>query len=143
MKEFINKIFKIEIIRYGMVGVLSTALDYLFLNLSHTLMGGANQTLGWATAIGFCVGLVNGYYFNSRWTFKYNTKGQEGKKFGQFAIISLVGLALTEIIVLYFANNVGHDKNIAKLIAVIIVFFWNFFGNKMWTFQKRAGTGTE
>ena len=136
MQKLIDKILKIEFIRYGLVGAVSTVLDYVFLNISAVLMGNRSDLLWLATAIGFCVGLVNGYYMNSRWTFKYNTRGQEAKKFSQFAIISLVGLGLTEVIVLYFANSLGLDKNIAKLIAVIIVFFWNYFGNKFWTFQK-------
>ncbi len=136
MNKLIEKILGIEIIRYGIVGACSTALDYLFLNLSHRLMNNANDKLWLATAIGFAVGLVNGYYMNSRWTFKYKTKGKEAKTFSQFTIISLVGLGLTELIVLGFTNSGDLNKNIAKLIAVIIVFFWNYFGNKIWTFKK-------
>ena len=137
MKELINKLLKAEIVRYGIVGATSTILDYVFLNLSHSLMDDKDSLLWLATAIGFCAGLINGYYFNSRWTFAYNTKGQEGKKFSQFAVVSLVGLVLTEIIMLNFANGGGFNKNLAKAIAVVIVFFWNYFGNKIWTFKEQ------
>jgi dolichol-phosphate mannosyltransferase len=136
MNKLIEKILKIEFIRYGMVGVVSTVIDYIFLNLSHLLMRNSDNTLWLATAIGFCAGLINGYFMNSRWTFKYKTEGREVKKFSQFAIISLVGLGLTELIVLEFTSNGGLSKNIAKLIAVAVVFFWNYFGNKFWTFRE-------
>lgn len=136
MNKFISKILGIEIVRYGLVGFVSTVLDYLILNVSFKMMGDQDDLLWLATAIGFFAGLVNGYYMNSRWTFKYNTEGKEAKKFSQFAIISLVGLGLTELIVISFTNKMGMDKNISKLIAVGVVFFWNYFGNKFWTFQK-------
>jgi len=136
VNKLFEKIMGIEIIRYGLVGAVSTVIDYAILNIASYLMAGDPTKLWLATAFGFAGGLTNGYYMNSRWTFKYNTKGQEPRKFSQFAVVSLVGLGLTELIVLTFANSYQLDKNVAKLIAVVVVFFWNYFGNKLWTFKK-------
>lgn len=131
-----------EILRYGVVGAVSTVIDIGLLKVINLL--------GWpywlALALGFSAGTVNGYFLNSRWTFKYKTKGQEGIKFTQFALVSLIGLLLTELIGNTYLNYSGHDlhllgfsigaKMVGKLIAVVIVFVWNYLGNKYWTFRK-------
>ncbi len=137
MKEKIKKIIKHDFLKYGLVGGTSTVLDFLVLNLSFKFMGNQDHFLWLATAFGFAVGTVNGYVLNSRWTFAYDTKGQETKKFIQFLVVSAFGLIFTEIIVLSLANALGLEKNVGKSVAVIIVFFWNYFANKHWTFRKQ------
>ena len=133
-----------EIITYGVVGGVSTVIDMGILKIC--------TVVGWpywlALALGFSAGTVNGYFMNSRWTFRYKTKGKEGLKFSQFAVVSLIGLGLTELIgnsyVHYIGNDltlVGHTigfKMVGKLIAVVLVFAWNYLANKFWTFKKTA-----
>jgi len=136
MINTIKRFSRHDFIKYGMVGALSTVLDFAVFNLSYKMLGNNMSHLWLATAAGFVFGTVNGYIFNSRWTFSYNTKGQELKKFIQFLIVSIIGLLFTELIVLSLANMISLDKNIAKGAAVIVVFFWNYFANKFWTFKK-------
>lgn len=131
-----------EIIRYGIVGAVSTAIDLIVLKVI--------LVVGWpywiALALGFSAGTVNGYFMNSRWTFKFKTEGQEGLKFSQFAVVSLIGLGLTEIIgnsyvhyignlIVLFNHTIGVQM-VGKLIAVVLVFAWNYLANKFWTFRK-------
>lgn len=143
MAEIRKQSVIMEIIRYGLVGAVSTVIDMGLLNIGKKL-------LGWPVwldvAIGFIGGTVNGYYMNSRWTFKYNTRGQEGIKFTQFAIVSAIGLGLTELIVngyivligasLNLAGHIVSEYNTGKLIAVVLVFAWNYIANKLWTFKS-------
>ena len=133
-----------EIITYIAVGGVSTVIDIGLLKVA--------TIIGWpywiALALGFSAGTVNGYFMNSRWTFRYKTKGQEGLKFGQFAVVSLIGLGLTELIgngyVHYIAKELtfgGYTigtKMVGKLVAVVLVFVWNYLANKFWTFRKTA-----
>jgi len=132
----------LQLIKFGIVGAVSTVIDMGLLNLLVYL-----GLPYWASlAIGFAGGTVNGYYMNSRWTFGYNTEGREGVKFGQFAIISGVGLFLTELIGNYYVANydaslhiLGYEigpQNVGKLIAVVLVFAWNYLGNRFWTFRS-------
>ena len=136
MLQSIKRIFKFDFVRYGIVGATSTVLDYLIFNLSYVLMGNHSNLLWLATAIGFACGTVNGYLLNSRWTFSFDTRGKETKKFIQFIIVSAIGLIFTEIIVLGLATTFSLDRNIAKAFAIVVVFFWNYFANKYWTFRK-------
>ncbi|MFA5926685.1 MAG: GtrA family protein [Patescibacteria group bacterium] len=129
-----------ELVKYGLVGVVSTVIDLVLLKLLREV----GVVLWLAVAAGFSAGTVNGYFMNSRWTFRYNTEGQEAKKFSQFAVISFIGLGLTEIIVHYlslylnanFGYSVSQGETISKLVSVIVVFFWNFGANKIWTFNR-------
>lgn len=126
-------------VKFGMVGAVSTTIDMLLLNISHRLMGNAPNLLWLAVAIGYAGGTVNGYFMNSRWSFRFDTKGQEKKKFVQFATVSCVGFFLTELIVHVLFHKFGFEKNIAKLIAIPIVVCWTFSANKFWTFKKVTG----
>ncbi len=134
-----------QIVKYGVVGAVSTAIDMVLLNILKTWLG---WLLWIAVAVGFIGGTVNGYYMNSRWTFSYDTEGQEAKKFSQFAIVSVIGLLLTELIVNFYVAAIDRSLalagreisayNVGKLIAVFLVFFWNFGANKLWTFKTNA-----
>jgi len=125
-----------EMVKFGMVGGISLALDITLMNVSHHLMHNAPGLLPVAVAIGYACGTVNGYFLNSRWTFRYETKGREAKKLLQFAVVSGVGFLLTELIVVTLFHKFGFDKNVGKLaFATPVVFFWNFAANKLWTFR--------
>jgi len=126
-----------EMVKFGMVGGISLALDTTLMNVSHHFMHNAAGLLPVAVAIGYACGTVNGYFMNSRWTFRYQTKGQETKKLLQFATVSGVGFLLTELIVVSLFYKFGLNKNIGKLaFATPVVFFWNFSANKLWTFRR-------
>ena len=130
--------------KYALVGGVSTTIDIVILRLLHNNLG---LVLWLSVALAFLAGTINGYYMNSRWTFGYNTKGKEAIKFSQFATVSLIGLGLTELIVNFYVANISQSLSVAgrlisaymvgKLIAVAIVFFWNFGANKLWTFREK------
>lgn len=128
-----------QMVKYGMVGAVATAVDLTLLNASHHAMNDAKSLLWLATAIGYSGGTLTSYTFNSRWTFRYDTRGKEARKLGQFAIVSLMGMGLTMLIVLPLVHVLNMDKNLAKLPAIATVFFWNFTANKLWTFRKVHG----
>lgn len=122
-----------DLLKFGVVGLISTVLDLAALNLFFV---GLNTNIYWATFAGFVVGSLNGYFLNNAWTYK--RLGKEAKASGliKYTLISAVGLALTEGIMHFFSVEAGVNYNISKLIAVGVVFFWNFFGNRFWTFRN-------
>ena len=150
MKKFAKRALEHDFVRYAFVGLASTVLDVLILKILSSI----GVYLWLSVALGFTAGTINGYFLNSRWTFRYKTAGQEGLKFGQFTVVSLIGLVLTELIVLAYVRFGAHyltmqsitvllDSHkwltptfIGKGIAVVVVFFWNYFANKHWTFRK-------
>lgn len=123
----IKKFFELTFIRFAMVGVVSTIIDLALLNIFYTRIG---TSLLVATAIGFLAASVNGYLLNSKFVFQ-----REHSYVGylKFFLVTFIGLLLTELIVHILAPHMNF--NIAKLIAVAIVFFWNYAFSKIWAFK--------
>lgn len=116
-------------LRFAAVGAVGTLLDYTILNITHRSFG---LELSWALTLGFLAGAINNYLMNSFWTFEQSLSWQ---KWGKFLIVAVVGLFFNNSIVLLLVNNVHWDYNLAKVVAIVVVFFWNFLVNKRWTFD--------
>lgn len=132
-----NKILKRkgvrELVKFAMVGFSSTVIDFSILNVCIKLL---SFSIPFATFWGFIFGTTNGYFLNNHWTFKDRNKSANSRDLTKYATISAIGLGLTELIMHQLAVESNIHYNIAKLIAVFIVFFWNFFANRYWTFKK-------
>ncbi len=86
--------------------------------------------------------ILNSYYWNRRWTFRVQTKGGHASMITKFYVIALIGALLNVTI----GTTVNRMMQMppeqswagASLIAVVVVVFWNFFGQKLWTFGKHS-----
>ena len=98
----------------------------------------------WAIAIAFVVADTNNYIWNRLWTFK--SKGQIKFQYPQFLIISVIGLALNELLFevivydLFPALDITTDKASLLLVfvqalCILIVSVFNFLANSAWTFR--------
>ena len=118
-----------RIIKFGLVGLVGTALDFAILNI---LLLGFDFNLYLAVSLGFVAGATNNYILNSLWSF-----GQllAWKKFNQYFWISLIGLLLSNLVIFLVLENFDWNHNAAKLVAVIIVFGWNYIMNRQLTFR--------
>ncbi|HSI20718.1 MAG TPA: GtrA family protein [Verrucomicrobiae bacterium] len=121
-----NSISQSPILRFAGVGALSTAIDMLVFNLLLLL----NASVYVAGGIGFFAGFSNGYFFNSRYVFKQGSR----ERYAKYLLVSLGGLLITEIILHLLHVELGMEENISKLVAVGIVFFWNYGLSKFWVF---------
>ena len=120
---------KRPIFGFAGVGLISTVLDVLFLKLGLAI----HAPLWLATAIGFLVGLMNGYILNSAFVFQ---KARTGASSIKYALISIGGLGITEVIVQLL--TIWHPvlgALQAKLVAVVVVFFWNYILSRLWAFR--------
>jgi putative flippase GtrA len=132
-----------QFIKFCIVGASSTLIDFAVANRAYYLWNVRPAAL--ASVMGFCVAVVNGYFWNSRWTFRDRVRGAVHEEFFRFVAVNIVGATLNYTIVsavLLLDNHDPHPKwvfNGAKLLATGIVVFWNFFANKHWTFGSRKG----
>ncbi len=125
--------------RFLAVGAVGTLLDFSLLTLLK--MAGLPTLL--ANSLSFTAGLINNFTWNRLWTFSDVLQSDWKKQLVQFTAVSLVGLALSNIIVLSLENVLGTMFGHpawgylpAKVIATGVVVFWNYFANRMWTFKK-------
>lgn len=128
-----NKLWLSDLVRFGLVGVVATASDFLVLNISY-LYGNVN--LFFATLFGVIIGAVIGYFMNNAWTYRRLKETANGIALSKYIAIALVGLLLTEFIINFFTTHAGWPYNIAKAFAVVIVFIWTFIANRWWTFRE-------
>lgn len=125
--------------RFLTVGAIGTALDFSIL----TLLKLAGTPTLIANSLSFTAGLVNNFTWNRLWTFGDATQTNWHKQLAQYTLISLVGLALNDLIVLSLEHVLGtllgqpeFGYLPAKVIATGVVMFWNYFANRMWTFKN-------
>lgn len=118
-------------IKFAIVGAIGTALDFGVLNFTHRVLG---LSLLPALTLGFSSGAINNYIINSKWTYHQRLTWPQ---FYQFITIAIGGLAINNVIVYNLATDYSWPYNFAKALAVVIVFFWNYGLNRIWTFAKR------
>ena len=125
--------------RFLAVGAVGTLLDFSLL----TLLKLAGLPTLLANSLSFTAGLVNNFTWNRLWTFGDAIQPDWRRQLIQFTAVSLVGLALNNLIVLSLEGIFGVMLNQpdwgylpAKVIATGVVVFWNYFANRMWTFKK-------
>lgn len=127
-----------QFIKFGIVGVSGTLVDLGFYNLL-ALYFGYNIYL--SRTFSFIFAAINNYIWNRVWTFRSQSK-KITQEFIKFFIVSAIGLLLNLAIMKLlqpFSEKLQTDflqKNVPVLIAIVIVFIWNFIINKIWTFKK-------
>lgn len=144
---FLSKYIKIffQIAKFGCVGAANFAVDIGILNLLIFLSGSA---AGFAytlfKVISFIFAVTNSYIWNKIWTFKKVDTKETGKEFGQFIMISVIGLILNAVIASVLVNVIGplggiNPKtwaSVSAAVASVCVMAWNFVGYKFWVFKK-------
>lgn len=110
--------------------MISTIIDVGLLKI--LLILNVDQHL--AVALGFLAGLTNGYLMNSKFVFQVE---RQQKSYWKYFLISAIALILTEwIIEILNVQLKAMTPMEAKIVAVVIVFFWNYFASKKWAFKS-------
>lgn len=118
-------------IRFGVVGFSGVFVDMAVFHLLRRFIG---LGLTRSTIISAEVAIINNFLWNDAWTFSDMSSQQKGwhkriKRFLKFNIICLAGVILQTLIVNFLFNVLGVNEYLAKLIAIALVTFWNFWIN--------------
>ena len=122
----------VQLVKYNIVGVINTLVDFLVYQLL-TYLG---MKYAIAQCISYSCGILNSYFFNSRWTFRRDS-GRSKKEFIYFVAVNLVSMGLSVLLlkVCYEILNINSNL-ISKAIVTPIVMLVNFFGSKLFVFKK-------
>lgn len=135
-----------QFIRFGIVGMLNTLIDFGILNALMASFGafkGAPLLL--CNAAAFLVASLNSYICNKRWTFAH--KGPSSlRQFLVFLILMLGGLAINSLAIgLLTASPLRPDwlsptlwVNVAKVCATAASMVWNYLACRHIVFRKTA-----
>lgn len=128
----------IRFVRFAIVGTLGTILDFSVLIILKELAGFPTLL---ANTLAYGTGVINNFSLNRMWTYSDAHHKRVLVQFAQFATVSTGGVLLNNLIVLSletpFSTLFGEQGYIpAKMVATLIVVFWNFFVNRYWTFKE-------
>ncbi len=131
----IDRYFRSDIWRqfttFAAVGVVGTLVQYVCLITLINLFG-ANAVL--ASSLGFILGGLTNYALNRRYTFRSRKTHREGMS--KFFTIAFVGLLFNIIIMAIGVEILNLHYLLAQVVATGLVLFWNFTGNRLWTFSE-------
>lgn len=145
----------VRFIKFAIVGTIGTVVDFTTLNLLIQLFG---LTKFWANTCSFTAAVISNFVWNRLWTFPESRQRPLLSQLGQFGLVNVAGLAINQIIFLGLdsfvlgeagamagpvsglAGLIGLEHftlayNLSKAIAIIIVLFWNFGINRIWTYK--------
>jgi putative flippase GtrA len=123
-------------VRFGLVGTLGTAVDFLVLN---ALILGLAAPKFWANTCSFSAAALSNFVWNRLWTYPESRLRPAGRQLAQFLAVSIVGYAINQALFLSLDRWVFHGwgtlgYNVAKAVAIVVVLFWNFIANRLWTY---------
>ena len=121
--DLIKKLFFkfARLIKYGIVGIINTLVDYGVFTLAYQLLGAAP---GASQIIGFMCGSVCGYLLNSNFTFREG-KGRTKGQFFQYVIIDII-LALFSGWLMELASGAGINAYLAKIVLTVVIMLLHY-----------------
>ncbi|MCX6318286.1 MAG: GtrA family protein [Bacteroidetes bacterium] len=120
----------IKLIKYGTVGLSGMACDF---GVTYFLKEKQKINKYIANSVGFILAASLNYTLNKYWTFG-TSRQSVPFEFGLFLLIALTGLLLNNMILLLLKEKWNVNFYLSKLIAIGIVFIWNFSMNYYFTF---------
>lgn len=125
--------------RFLVVGLSSTALDFLLLTILKT----AGLSTLVANTVAFSLATIYNFVVSRSWTYAGAGRKHVGVQFGLFMIVSLLGLALNDGIVVLLETPLGivlgggaRSYLSAKVIATGAIAIWSYVTNRLWIFTE-------
>ncbi len=129
--------------KFLVVGTIGAVVDFGTFALLTEVVGLPTLV---ANTISFSAAVASNFTLNRYWTYPDSRDKALSSQLGQFALVSIIGLILNNTILALLENpfaslleTVGilptYGKFLAKVVATLVVLFWNFFINRYWTYN--------
>ena len=126
-----KQIIDYSMLRWGTVGILTTALDYLlFVNLY-----GPINSVFFANSISASIATSINYFTHHRWTFKTN---QNHSKSGAKYLLNLIFWWLVSTSIIKVLVELDIDPKIAKLVPLVLIVPINYFVLNFIIFKRKS-----
>ena len=135
-----HKAFIMEVIHFGMVGVLNTLMGLAIMEILYNLI---HMNYYLSSGISYFIGSVFSYHANGKLTFKVENKDKWLP--WRFAINIIVcyivayGVARPLVRYVLAAQSVKIVDNVAMILGMCIFIVLNFFGQKLFVFRTGQG----
>ena len=122
-----KEILLIQIFKFIIVGGIATIIDWIIYYACYNYFK-INPLI--SNIISFSISVIYNYIASVKWVFDVKKDKSKKRMFIEFMIFSIIGLVLTELLLLIFINKLEINKMISKIIATIIVMIFNFITRK-------------
>ncbi|MGB2896812.1 MAG: GtrA family protein [Anaerolineales bacterium] len=147
-------------LKFSVVGGIGAVVDFGSFNLLANVLGIASIA---ASIFSFSAAVTSNFLWNRFWTYPDSRSKPVSQQIIQFATVNIVGLVIRtpifafseapltlfsenilplapsilpeSVATLGFLNATVLGRNLALALAVIVVLFWNFFINRIWTYS--------
>jgi len=140
---------KVRFIKFAIVGISGTVVDFAIFNLLIFL----NFPSLLASSISFITAVFNNFFWNRHWTYPESKVHSTSSQFIKFSIVSAAGLLFRSFIYdriekpsidlavrllkgSFFITPEVAGKNLSLGAVIIIILFWNYFANRLWTYKE-------
>ena len=120
-----------QLIRYGLVGVVSNAAIY-FIYLLVTSFGVEPKI---AMTLVYIIGASIGFIGNRKWTFAH--RGDSSSAALRYVLSHLLGYLLNLLILFIFVDHLGYARQWVQVVAIIIVAGFLFVVFKYFVFDEK------
>ena len=124
-----------QFLKFGVVGAIATAIDF-------GVMVALTECAGWdpvlSAGASFVVSLVFNYVASMRFVFERRNDLSRAQEFALFVVLSLVGLAINEVLMWIGVNVLSASYVVVKVGATCVVMLWNFASRKRWLDVSQA-----
>ena len=122
---------KKEFIRFGLVGVINTAVDFAVFVLLYRL---ADFDPLLANALAFLVAVTNSYLMNHHWTFQTG-EDVSFSAYIRFVVLNAGGLVIGTLTIVLLEGTMPLE--FAKIIAAFLTLIWNYTSSKLFVFKTK------
>lgn len=130
---FFDKILILKFIKFCAVGFSGMAVDF---GTTWLLKEKAKINRYVANTCGFVLAATSNYILNRIWTFESRNR-EIATEYLTFFIISLMGLAINNLILWALSDKLKWNFYLSKVCATVVVTLWNFCMNFFFTFAAK------
>ncbi len=138
----------VRFLKFATVGAIGMVVDLSILNLMYRVvlppivptMADATRLVV-ANSISFTTAVFSNFTWNRLWTFPESRRRPIAGQLGQFALVNVIGLGINNVVLSAVFHLIRgfipdpFDYNLAKITAIGVVLFWNYFVNRAWTYR--------
>ncbi len=130
--------------KFLIVGTIGFGVDFGLLTFLVEIVGLEPVV---ANTFSFSAAVVSNFTLNRYWTYPDSRSKRRRIQLLQFGMVSIIGLAINNLILVLLQHPfdgllraVHAPQGLggyipAKMVATIVVLFWNFFVNRFWTYN--------
>jgi putative flippase GtrA len=140
-------------IKFSVVGAIGAVVDFGILYLLHSVLG---LHIVLSNTCSFTTAVLSNFTWNRYWTYPDSRSRPLSTQLRQFFIVNIAGWGINTGILLLlrspfadFVTNIDTNililsdpelsykvgYNLAKAVATVVVMFWNFGINRIWTYS--------